>query len=89
MERPSVQEPELEVRDTDASAMYLAPRKPGRKKGQTSSDMRVGMRLITGDPEQDNFTFSELRRLNNPIITQYIIELEAQPRTREMNKLRQ
>ena len=68
--------------------MSLAPR-PGRKKGQTSSDMRVGMRLITGDPEQDNFTFSELRRLNNPIITQYIIELEAQPRPRGMNKLRQ
>ena len=56
MSRGSVQEPELDVRDADASAMSLAPR-PGRKKGQTSSDMRVGMRLITGDPEQNNFTF--------------------------------
>ena len=75
MSRASVQEPELDVREADASAMSLQPKTRGRKKGQTSSDMRVGMRLITGNPNQNDFGYKELLQLNNPIITQYINEL--------------
>ena len=76
MSRGSVQEPELDIRDVDSSQLSLIPRlQRGRKKGQTSSDMRIGMRLITGNPDQNDFKYKELLQLNNPIITEYINEL--------------
>ncbi len=61
--------------------------KRGRKKGQTSSKMREGMRKVLDDDKLNNYTFKQLLLLNNPIITEYINELKSQPRPSGMNKL--
>ena len=60
--------------------------KRGRKKGQTSSKMREGMRKVLDDDKLNNYTFKQLLLLNNPIITEYINELKSQPRPSGMNK---
>lgn len=84
----SIQEPELEIVDEDSSQMSLIPKPRGRKKGQTSSKMRVGMRLITGNPNQNDFGYNELLQLNNPIITEYINQLKLErPKGSNKSKL--
>tara|TARA_R110001632_G_scaffold102736_1_gene211201 strand:+ start:3167 stop:5710 length:2544 start_codon:yes stop_codon:yes gene_type:complete len=75
MERPSVQEPELDVREADAGGMSLIPRPVGRQPAEWRTYMnnmfeRQGVRV-----NRNVVNFSSLRQLNNRIVDEYISEL--------------